>query len=575
MADTEGGMLEERRARTQASDTRETTARTLSELLRRRAAASPARAPVTFLHDDGSEDPVTLAGLDAAASSVAGVIAATGIPAGSPVLLPFLPGRDFLTAFWGTTRAGMIAVPVSPPVTPRLADRFRDVADDCGPALTLTSADLAPLLHHGNHGAATVTTIDQLPAAASSPNRRAIRPDDPAYLQYTSGTSGPPRGAVITHAQALATCAMAAAALRLTPAHTFVQWLPEWHDMGLLSQVLQPVYGPYRVHVMSPAAFSSDPVRLLEEMSARKGYGTAMPYGAYELLVKRAGMATSGRLARARPDRWQFALVGADTADGAALRRLTSRLAAYGLADTAMHAAYGSAEANIICADRPGSGLKTISADYQSLVRDGRLVPRHSTGVELAGSGEPVRGVDLRILDAAGVECPDGTVGEIAVGGPGVATRYWKHPAQTVQLDGHRLLLTGDLGLLHGGELFHLGRKCDVIADAQGRNHPAWLVESAASRAHQAVHGRVLAAFQSAGKAVFVAETDRSARADEVAAAIYATVYGSCGLLLDDVLLVPRRTIPLTTSGKVRRGAARQMYEDRQLMPLHLSEMAR
>jgi len=532
-------------------------------LLHRRAEASPAAVVVTFLRDDRTEDPVTFAALDSMATSVAGAITALRLPPGSRVLLPLLPGRDFLAAFWGVTRARMIAVPVPPPAAGSYAARFCHIAADCTPALTITSADLAPLLHDFAPG--QLITVDQVRPAARAYHDDACQPDDPAYLQYTSGTSGPPRGAVVTHAQVLASCAMAAAALAIG-AKVAVQWLPEFHDLGLLSQVLLPVYRSYSLHVMSPLAFANDPVWLLEEMSARRGNGTAMSYAAYELLGLRASRAADARLAGLRLDGWQLALAGADTADPARLRDVVAVLAAYGMPGTALHGAYGTAEANIICASPPGTGLTVIRTDYQSLVQDGRLV-LSGGGAELAGCGKPVPGMTLRILDPAAAECESGTVGEVAVGGPGVATSYWGQPAPTVVSDGRPLLLTGDIGAVLDGELYLLGRKADVITDRRGSRHPACMIEAAASRAHAAVRRRSLAAFRTNGKTALVAETSRNDSAGEIATAIAVTVFDERGLWLDDVRIVPRRTIPLTTSGKVRRHAVRELYESGQLNP--------
>jgi acyl-CoA synthetase (AMP-forming)/AMP-acid ligase II len=528
---------------------------TLNWLLQRRAGSIPDYAPVTYLKDDGTEDPVTCRQIAQMARRTVDQLAGAGVPAGSRILMPMLPGREFIGAFWGAIEAGMLAVPAPPPLDAGHAAWLRNIAEDCAPAVALTTLDLAPALAGASTGT-RVLVADGAGPAPVAPVRGLPVDSDAAYLQYGSGTTERLRGAVITHGQVLASCTMTAEALPVRSYGSGVAGLPEWFGLGLLSQVILPVFMPYHLDVLSPLSFMAEPLRLLDEMSRREAYGTAMPASAYELVARLARAREPGSLNLAG---WGLAVSGSDTADPARLREFAAALAPHGFAG-GLCDVYGCAEASMICATGPG--LPVVTVDYQNLVASGWLTPAPD-GVEILGCGRPAPGMDVRVVAPCGPILPDGGVGEVAIGGPGVARRYWDGQARTIEVPGTRLLLTGDLGAMLAGTLYLLGRTGDVIPGADGDRHPAFLVERAAARVPGIRPGLVAAIPSGSGRAVLVAEPGPSAGgAAQIAAQLTDSVRRACRLDLEDVILVPKGTIPVTGGRKVRRGEVRAMYRN-------------
>ncbi|MEV0587590.1 AMP-binding protein [Nonomuraea sp. NPDC050310] len=492
---------------------------TLTALLRLRAATLPDVAPHVYVLDDQHLIAVTHAQLDQRAQAVAAALRGLAAP-GDRVLLAYDTGPDFADAFFGCLYAGVLPVPVPPPAGGALSERFEAVALDCDPRLVLTTSGLAPLVE----GA---LATDQLPDLPFEP-----LPADPeavAYLQYTAGTTGAPRGVAITHGGAFANLAQITELSGAGPHDRMVAWLPLFHDMGLGAQLLMPMYAGYDCWMMQPLAFVRRPQEWLRLLSDLGATCTATPgFGLRMALRKttpeqRAGLDLSGL---------RVVLVGAEPLYADDLDRF---LAATGISPDALFPSYGLAEGAFMVS---GGGRAVLEADTAALAW-GRLAP--GRGRRVRGSGRVLPGTTVQIADpVTGRPLEPGEIGEIVIDGPAVTPGYWNEPPR------HGPLPTGDLGAFHDGELYVLGRVEDSFL-RDGRVHHAHDVE----RTIAEVCGDHVRAAVFAGEHQVVAVVEMADGPDPAPA-----VWERHGLELK-VVTVKRGGVPVTTSGKPRRDAAR------------------
>ncbi|RDI60310.1 fatty acyl-AMP ligase [Nocardia pseudobrasiliensis] len=560
---------------------------TLVELLAARAATTPDQARFQFL-GDGEQLTATLtfAQVDRAARALAARLAEIAAP-GDRALLLYAPGLDFVTAFYGCLYAGVIAIPVAPPQPSKLQaglERLAAITGNSGARLLLTTADLEPLLApalqlDGLSALRTFATDTVDPAEAESYRAPEIRGDSVAYLQYSSGSTGEPKGVVLTHRNVLAN-------LRLITQHATadehsvgVSWLPTYHDMGLLIAVTQPVYSNSLVVGMSPLAFVQQPVRWIAALSRFGATHTVAPNFAFSLAVRRV---SAERVAEFDLSRLRVALCGAEPIRAETLTAFTDHFRPAGLDPAALFPCYGLAEATLFVSGGPvGNGLTTLEVDSAALLRD-RVEPT-SDGRALVASGALNDGFELVLVDPDTLTpVPAGRVGEIFLRGDSIGLGYWAAPetsaatfaAEIPGRTGH-FLRTGDLGFVHDNRLYITGRRKDLII-VDGYNHYPTDLEATAVRSHRAIRPDRCAAFQLDGedrpRLALVAELDRewtpTAGLDEVATTVRRAVGEQHGLRLDDVVLVAAGSVPLTSSGKVRRFAVRDQYRDGALTAL-------
>ncbi|WP_188316731.1 fatty acyl-AMP ligase [Solihabitans fulvus] len=527
----------------------------LAGLLRERAARSPERVPLIFLPSaaDGADVPLGYAELDRRSRALAGALQQR-IPAGSRVLLACPTGPDFAAAFFGCLYAGVVPVPVPPPLPGAMADRFHVVRADCVPELLITVDAWAQLLRPVGLPILAADTVAADEATAFRPAQ--IHPEDTAYLQYTSGTTADPRGVVVSHANALANLRAVSAATRATSADRVVGWLPLFHDMGLVSQLLHPVYEDFQAFLLQPQDFVCDPGRWLREMSRRRATSGSLPGFAYDMLLRRV---PADQRAALDLSGWRLALCAAEALDPVRMREFAAGFEPAGFDPAAFYPTYGMAEAVVmVCAGVPGRPAAPLLVDRAALAL-GRLSAA-DTGMAVVSSGRPLAGMSVRIVDPHGrLPLPSGQVGEILIAGPSVTRGYWNRSATLVEIDGVGHLPTGDLGAFLGGELYVLGRTADLIVVDGGAHYPSD-VERTAAAAHPGIRSRTCAAFAVPDGFVLLAETDGATDRDEAAAAVAAAVHAEHGMRLTEVVLVDRGTVPFTTSGKLRRGACRIRY---------------
>ncbi|MDX2939091.1 fatty acyl-AMP ligase [Streptomyces ipomoeae] len=571
-------------------------AENLADVIRIRAEQDPEGVPFIWVGDsDESETEFTYGQLDLAARTVAAAISEFCSP-GDRALLIYPPGLDFDKGFYGCLYGGVIGVPLAvPPLKETGLDRLAAVMKNSDASVVLTTEQLRErLVQSGVLPAERIIATDRLdPAVADGWRAPRITCDTVAYLQYSSGSTGAPKGVVLTHDNVLANNLAVSVSMRDSPEMRSVIWLPHFHDMGLLSAITQPVFGGYTCWRMSPMAFVQRPHRWLRIMSNARAHHTVAPNFAYELATRRVTDAQAEGLDLSTMN---LAMCGAEPIRAEVLRGFAERFGPYGFRAEALYPCYGLAEATLKVTGGPYlSGMRTVSADPLALLKD-RFEPA-GAGADsrtLVSSGVQIEGLTTVIADMETLEpLPEGRIGGIFVSGDSVAGAYWDNKEVTdetfgLHLDGHpgEFMRTGDLGFFHDGHLYVTGRHKDLVI-VDGSNHYPQDIEFTATDSHPALRSGGCAVFQVVDgdrtEIVLIAEIDRryrltsassgssvpdedspaddrSVTSTQLMETVRRAVGAAHGVRLDTVLFVRPRTLPLTTSGKIQRAASRKLY---------------
>ena len=516
--------------------------------VRQWAARDGGRAAVTWLPSlDEPGCVTTFTELDDAAGAVAAAVR-TGTKDGDRVLLIERPGLRFVASFLGCLYAGRIPVPVYPVLdTADGMATIARIAEDCQPALAWV---------HDVETAGLASQQLGIPAQwRPAKDRRYLPATDPdfetvAFLQYTSGSTSTPKGVMVTHGNLRANLTTIAEAFGQAQDDVILSWLPAYHDMGLIGNILHPLHLGCGAMFCAPASFIRQPLSWLTAIDALGVTTTGAPNFGYDLVI--AAIERYGAPA-VDLSRWRVAYCGAEPIIAATARRFAELLGPAGFDPRAFLPCYGLAESTLLVSCvTPGTGAHSRTA------RDGTAV---------VSCGAP-RGCEVVISDSAGQKLGPGEVGEIRVSGPSVAAGYWGHRddeafAGPVPGCAGAWLHTGDLGFIEAGDLHVAGRIKDLII-VHGRNHHPHDIERLAARVIRSFRpGYVVAFPASAGDGVvIVGERKPGAVLDPAdVAQLTRIVAASHGLAVRDVVAVPRRAIPRTTSGKPRRTTARQRYE--------------
>ena len=561
----------------------------IPELLKTRAEQQPNDLAYTFLDYDvdpaGFEDTVTWSELYERVQAVAARLLQCGSPGDrAAILAP--QSLDYIVAFFGAMHAGFIAVPLPVPAPGGLDERVVGALRDSAPSVILTTSTVVggvvPYASAQPGGStAEVVEVDAVDPY-SSPVPVAQVPDTAtAYLQYTSGSTRQPAGVVLTHKNVIRTLDQImgdyAEHLGGVPEDvTMVSWLPFYHDMGLVMGVLAPLIVNRRGVLMSPLGFLGKPARWIRQLALNPHAFSAAPNFGFELSARRtsdadmAGLDLGGCLG---------IISGAERVHPSTLHRFKERFAKFGMPASAVRSSYGLAEATVYVVASPGGQAPTeVCFDAEKLAA-GHVEVCASGGSELVGCGAP-RSSDVRIVDpeSAGV-LPPGMAGESWVPGHHISPGYWRNPELTARTFGGQLadptagtpkgpwLRTGDLGAMFDGELYIIGRIKDLLI-VDGKNHYPEDIEHTIS---EITAGRVAAVSiqdDTTEKLVAIAEIKPPAGSPEEAAAaikdlkrrVAAAVRDIHGVRVADLVLVGQGSLPITTSGKVRRSSCGEQY---------------
>lgn len=532
--------------------------------------AERSKRGIAFIDRRLAERELTYPELAGGARVAAAALAARGVGPGDRVCLMSSTSVELVVALMGVWRAG--GVPVILPL-PRRRSELAAYFEEVGRRLELVEAralvvadSLLPLLPKDALPVPVAACGEVARAGGETRDPVATEPDDLAYLQFTSGTTGSSRAVALTHRQILSNVAGLTTAFGFDPADAaHVSWLPLYHDMGLIT-LLCGVANAGRLVLEPPEEFMSRPGSWIEAIARHGGTSTAAPNFAYALVAR--------DLAR-RPreldlSRLRMAGNGAEPVDVATLDAFVEAAAPYGFDSAALCPMYGLAEATVAVTvssmDKPFR-REWIDRDGLEQRGEARVVDADSGGARLVvGCGPPIPGVTVAIAAEDGAPRPDGQVGEIRVRGPSVMVGYWDDPDVTSATLRDGWLRTGDLGYLRDGELYVCGRIKDMII-VGGRNlYPEDYEQCALSVEGVRQHNAVAFAVRGTERMVVVAEPAiGAAESEDLADRVMKTLADRLSHAPQEVAIVPRNAVPRTSSGKPRRRVCRELYESGEL----------
>jgi acyl-CoA synthetase (AMP-forming)/AMP-acid ligase II len=556
---------------------------TLPGVLRRWAADKPEDLAFLFLQNGEREGArLTFAGLHRQALAIAARLTRYDL-ADRPVMLIYPSGLDYIAAFFGCLCAAVIAVPAPYLLPKRAGRRIAAIARDSRPAAVLTLSGLVdePEIRDATTaelaGVPWIATDGIAPGEAGPDEPRAVNAAGVAFLQYTSGSTGAPRGAVISHGNLMANQAMIQSAFGHDATTRFVSWLPMFHDMGLVGTVIQPLYLGVPCVQMSPLAFLQRPVRWLRALSTYRGTTSGAPNFAFDLCARMIRPAQREGLELSA---WRVAFCGAEPVRAGTLSRFAEIFAPAGFRREALYPCYGMSEATLFATGGVGGGgMTTLAVDGGALADRGEAIPSPPASPRsrtLVSNGRSWGEQRLAIVDPDTCRAvPPGRVGEIWLAGPHVGLGYWQRPEATAATFDGRMaeqpevgyLRTGDLGFLRDGDLFVTGRLKDLLIVRGAKHHPEEIEQTlAASHPALATGGGAVFSVDQDGepRVVVLHEIDRRhlARLDAgvVARAAFGAVSETHGIWPDDLVLLRPGALPRTTSGKVQRHRCREAY---------------
>jgi acyl-CoA synthetase (AMP-forming)/AMP-acid ligase II len=556
----------------------------LVDVLRHWAAEQPNGPAYIFLPDrGGARLSLSFAELYARARAVAVSLAERGQRGDRAVLL-FSPGLDFIIAFFACLLAGVIAVPMMVPRRASSRDASAAILADCSPRFAMTRRELLTdarpdLKERFRTGEIDWVFVDSCTAGSEQPPVRfpLLTRDDVAFLQYTSGSTSAPKGVIVSHGNLIENSEMIRIAFGNTRKSTHVCWVPLYHDMGLILNVLQSLYIGALCVLMAPVSFMQRPLSWLRAIHDYRAEVAGGPNFAFDLCVRRH-----------RPEEiqgidlscWKVAFNGAEPVRAKTIDRFASTFAPYGFDAKSIYPAYGMAEATLlISAGHRGIGPVTRRTDRDALQRNQIVAPAQAQDAQiLVGCGRQLVGERLAVVDPeTRMPLGPGLVGEVWVAGPHVAQGYWHNLEATALAFGAQMALegtqcwlrTGDLGFLdEDRELYITGRIKDLII-IRGINHYPQDIEETVQDCHAALRRHCGAAFsvpdqEGQEQLIVVQEVERTSRRqiaiEEIVASIREAITREHEVAAREIVLIRTGSLPKTTSGKIQRNLTRQMF---------------
>ncbi|MDH3283985.1 MAG: fatty acyl-AMP ligase [Acidobacteriota bacterium] len=534
--------------------------------------AAESACGITFVSMQESEETVSYRELSSSTSEIAAGLGRRGVKKGDRVALILPDEKEFVASFCGIVASGAVAVPLAPPTSVR---RLGSFLASCTPLIRKARARLvvtAPALRSalGSLRTACPDLRDIVSSQElSGPGQHVdpgLGPDDPAMIQFTSGSTSEPKGVVLSHGNIAANCiAIMQEGLRAEPGDRPLSWLPLFHDMGLIGFVLTPLFAKLPTTLMPPLLFLRRPSSWLRYLAKHRGTITYAPNFAYGYATKRI---KDEQIEGIDLSSVRVLGCGAEPIHAETLRGFARRFAAYGIREEAFYPSYGMAESSLAISF--GRGIPVERVCRRELALDNHAVAADGNdkdgALELVGCGRAFSGHGLKIVDpVSGKPLPQRRVGEIRIEGPSVTSGYFEAPEHTAALfDEEGWLRTGDLGYVSNGQLFPCGRSKEMII-IRGRNYYPQDIEWAAGCVDGVRTGCVVAfgrrAADGSDELVLVAETKPNHDEAAVAREVRLAVRNAIGLRVDAVEIVERNTIPKTSSGKLQRAAARRMLE--------------
>lgn len=584
---------------------------TFTEILHYRAQAQPDQKAYTFLSGETETGSLTYLELNSKVLGIAGFLQSR-LPRDSRVLLAYQPGLEFVLAFLACLCAGVVAVPAYAPRRNQKTGRLRSIVANADIQFALTDDGSVASFKAFCAGDPLLSRLLWLVTDTVAP-QMSEQWQDPksssetlAFLQYTSGSTGQPKGVMVSHANILHNLASIKTGFGHSDQSQGVIWLPPYHDMGLIGGVLQPLYAGFPVCLMSPVDFLQQPIRWLRAVSRYRATTSGGPNFAYELAVRRS---SSEKREGLDLSRWEVAFTGAEPIRAETLDRFVETFEPYGFRREAFYTCYGMAESTLII-----TGSTKLTAPMVEHISAGALekgqilrspVERQDTRT-VVSCGHVLNGQTVMIIDPDSLlSCEAGQVGEIWVSGDSVAQGYWNQPelteasfqanisesARDKSLENESLenensegespgntanvgpfMRTGDLGFFAGNHLFVTGRLKDLII-IRGQNRYPQDIELTIEKSHPALRADAGAAFSvelnGDERLVIVQEVKRShlrqLDAEEVLKSIRQAVTTHHALEVYVIALIKTSSIPKTSSGKIRRRACKQAFTDGQL----------
>jgi len=544
------------------------------DVLRYRATNTPAKYAYRFTDGENNLQDLTYAQLLARVEGLAGYLQDLGAQ-GERILLFYPPGLDFVVGFYACHAAGAIAVPAYPPRKNRRATRIRSIAQDAQARFGLSLASIIDQVQsNGANDFREMTLVasdDPATQRADLYRYLEIDPEDVAVLQYTSGSTGSPKGVVLSHGNLMRNCELIVEAFEIKPDHRGLVWLPTYHDMGLVGGILNPLFVGETNILMSPMTFLQKPARWLQAISKYQVVVSGGPNFAYQLCVDKV---TDEELRGLDLSSWKTAFNGAEPIRESTIRAFSDRFGKYGFDPSAFLPCYGMAETTLIVTGGPSEGRPVLVSFDKNGLDQGSVRPSTEGDQEsriLVGCGAVLADETVVIVDPETKQrCAADEIGEIWVQSPCVGKGYYRNTAATAETfiastaQGQGpFLRTGDLGFLYQGQLFVTGRIKDMII-VRGVNRYPQDIEQTVERASSAVQTGAVAAVavQRDGREhlMIVAETvrHRDLHWDAEIAAIRRAVTAEHELPPDGIFLVRSSSVPKTSSGKIQRHACHE-----------------
>lgn len=489
------------------------------------------------------------------------------------IMLPTGPGYFF--SFFAILLAGGIPVPLYPPARPTQIEehlrRHQGILRNAGAKILITMAEVKSIAMLLKAKVETLELVDTVEAFSGSEEEFTpipVRAGDIAFIQYTSGSTGDPKGVVLTHANLLANIRAMGQATDVTAADVFVSWLPLYHDMGLIGAWLGSLYYGCRLVIMQPLSFLARPERWLWAIHNYRGTMSASPNFGYEFCCRRL---TDDVLQGLDLSSWRLAFNGAEPVSPETITTFANRFTPYGFHPEAASPVYGLAESSVGLAFPPlGRGPLIDRVNRLSLIESGRAeaaAEDDDTALRFVACGRPLPGHQIRIVDEDGRELPDRQQGELQFKGPSVTSGYFRNPEKNRNLFHGEWLYSGDLAYIADGDVFITSRIKDIIIRG-GRNiYPHELEEAVGNIAD--IRKGCIAVFASQDpdsgteRLIVLAESRKkdTETKERLHQQIVNTAVDLLGMPPDEVVIAPPGTVLKTSSGKVRRAASRELYE--------------